>query len=506
MKNKILRNMLLTVVVSSVASVPTFAQNINMPTAAQDIKIIPINYVFKHWAEIYLDKLSVNYSLEEVFKNKNLNDCITADDFKRAIKLTIDKDYEIEHDTVTREAIVYELTKIWAEKTGRNLDNIPIIKMLIYSDTGEINTKYLNGVYVAYMYDIAKGKGEGIFEPKTNVTYGELAALISNTINAIEKDEAPNPQPIVKGKYETRAKYEIKDDKVVFDFELMSHYAETQELMIGSGQQFEIIITNEDGEEVYRFSDGKFFTLALLYKTLNPGESLKWQDEWNMTNKDGEKLTSGNYKAEIKILVITEEEEKIEEEQLTTVVEFSLSDYELTEEGIIKPEVAKKAIGKTAENLMNAIKNKDTKTIIDYVHPIKGIRFTPYTTVSLDKDLNISKDDMTNFFEDKNLYTWGNYDGSGEEIKLTPSQYYEKFIYSEDFINKAKIGFNSVLSSGNMIENQFDVYENAIVVEYYIPEINPGYGGLDWQSLRLVFEEYEGSWKLVGIIHNQWTI
>jgi hypothetical protein len=36
--------------------------------------------------------------------------------------------------------------------------------------------------------------------------------------------------------------------------------------------------------------------------------------------------------------------------------------------------------------------------------------------------------------------------------------------------------------------------------------INPKNEGLGWQSLRLVFEEFEGNWKLVGIIHNQWTI
>ncbi|MGB4440375.1 MAG: hypothetical protein WBJ13_14380, partial [Sedimentibacter sp.] len=63
-----------------------------------------------------------------------------------------------------------------------------------------------------------------------------------------------------------------------------------------------------------------------------------------------------------------------------------------------------------------------------------------------------------------------------------------------------------VLSSGNMAENQYEVYENAIVVEYYFPGFNPDFGGADWKSLRLVFEEYEGAWKLVGIIHNQWTI
>ena len=502
MKNKLLKNIILTVAISSLVAIPVFAQNIKL-ISAQDI--IPISHVFKHWAESYAEKLSVNYDLEDIFKDKDLDDHISAEDFKNAVNLTIDKDYA-DTPQVTRELIVNELAKIWAEKTGSNLENIPIVMMLVYSDTDDIDAEYQHGVYVAYWSDIAKGRviDEGrIFDPKTDVTYGELAVLINNTINAIEKENTV--QPIAEGRYETKGSYEIKDDKVIFDFQLMSHYTEAQELMFGSGQQFELIITNEDGDEVYRFSDGKFFTMALVYKTLNPGDSFKWQDEWDMTNKDGEKVNSGNYKAEIKILVISEDDGKINDEELTTLLEFSLNN-DVREEGIIKPENAKKIIEETANELISALKNKDAKIITDFVHPEKGVRFTPYTRVSAENDLIVCKEDILSFFEDENLYVWGYYDGSGEEIKLTPDQYYEKFVYSEDFINAKEVGYNEVLTSGNMIENQFEVYKNSIIVEYHIPEIDPQFQGLDWQSLRLVFEEFEGNWKLVGIIHNQWTI
>ena len=98
-------------------------------------------------------------------------------------------------------------------------------------------------------------------------------------------------------------------------------------LNFSSGQQFEVTITDEDGNEVYRYSDGKFFTLALVTRTINPGESLKWQDEWDMTNKDGEKVGSGTYKAVITILAIPEsDEDKLDESQFTTTIEFSLQD------------------------------------------------------------------------------------------------------------------------------------------------------------------------------------
>lgn len=188
------------------------------------------------------------------------------------------------------------------------------------------------------------------------------------------------------------------------------------------------------------------------------------------------------------------------------IIDYGDDTYELTEEGIIKPEVAEKLIKETSERLINAIKDKDVETISNLIHPVKGVRFTPYTCVSLENDVVYNKDEIKNFFEDKEVYVWGHYDGTGDEIKLTPSEYYDKFIYSEDFVNAEKVGYNEVLSSGNMLENQFEVYDNPIIVEYYFSGFNPEYGGIDWRSLRLVFEQYEGSWKLVGVINNQWTI
>jgi len=181
------------------------------------------------------------------------------------------------------------------------------------------------------------------------------------------------------------------------------------------------------------------------------------------------------------------------------------AEYELNEEGIIKPESAKRIIEEACSDVINAIGSKDFETVSGYAHPVKGVRFTPYTTVSED-DVVLNKKQLKDFFNIEDEYTWGAYDGSGDVILLTPGGYYDKFIYTKDFINAEEVGYNEVLSSGNMAENQFEFYENPIVVEYYIKGTNSEFGGIDWESIRIVFEEYEGSWKLVGIIHCQWTI
>lgn len=278
-----------------------------------------------HWAQKFVDELALEYDTDSVFNGIDLNAYITIEDFQKTIRLVIDEEYEGAPDSLLREAVVHEFTRLWAEKTGNNLDEIVTIQMIIYTDTDKIDPKYNHSITIAYMKDIARGRGQGIFDPKTKTTYGELATLAYFTDKAIKAEaEAENPS-IAKGRFETRASCEIVDDKVVFDIELFSHHTEPRELTFSSGQQFELVITDESGNEVYRYSDGKFFTLALINKTLNPGEILSWKDEWDMTDKDGIKLTSGNYKATINILVYDAEGEKYDDSELTTTVEFSLN-------------------------------------------------------------------------------------------------------------------------------------------------------------------------------------
>lgn len=297
----------------------TIAAFLAIPGVAATNDIIPINYE-AHWAQSVVIELSENSEFRDLLNNKNLNSVINLEDFQKAVKILIDEKYEGNADSTTREAVTAELVNIWSQKTGINLNEVPILKMIFYSDFSEIDSKYAQGINVAYMKNIAKGRGEGIFAPKANVTYGELAAFIKKTNQAINGEKG-----IAAGKFETRADYSIKDGKITFDFELFSHYTQRQDLIFGSGQQFEVTVEDEKGNEVYRFSDGKAFTLALVMKSIEPGESLVWQDVWDMIDKEGNKAAEGNYKATIKILVIHEEGEKpIPEEQLTKVIDFTI--------------------------------------------------------------------------------------------------------------------------------------------------------------------------------------
>jgi len=172
----------------------------------------------------------------------------------------------------------------------------------------------------------------------------------------------------------------------------------------------------------------------------------------------------------------------------------------------IPPAEAEKFIADQAKEVISAIKSKDMSKLSTFIHLEKGVRFSPYSHINLDSDPVFTAIQIKNIFKDPTKDTWGIYDGSGLPIELTFEDYYKKFIYDQDFANAKEIAYNQIIGRGNMINNNFEVYPESIIVEYHFSGFDPQYEGMDWESLRLVFEEKDNFWYLVGIIHDQWTI
>lgn len=159
-----------------------------------------------------------------------------------------------------------------------------------------------------------------------------------------------------------------------------------------------------------------------------------------------------------------------------------------------------------ATNVVTALSNDDMTTLATYVHPTSGVRFSPYGYVDTATHLNFSASAIPTLMSDTTLYTWGSFDGSGDPINFKFSDYYDAFVYDEDYLNPHLIGVNNFIGTGNTINNVTTVYPGASFVEFHFTGFDPQYGGIDWSSLILVFENVAGDWKLVGIIHSQWTI
>lgn len=160
----------------------------------------------------------------------------------------------------------------------------------------------------------------------------------------------------------------------------------------------------------------------------------------------------------------------------------------------------------TSLEVMELVKDKNMTDLSNYVHPTKGIRFTPYFYVDIQNDQVFTSQQVSNLDQDTTVYNWGTFDGIGDPIDLEFNDYYDRFIYDKDYIDPHLIGNNTAIGTGNTTDNVVTAYPDGEFVEFHFTGFDPQYSGIDWRSLRLVFEQHSGSWYLVGIIHGEWTI
>lgn len=158
-----------------------------------------------------------------------------------------------------------------------------------------------------------------------------------------------------------------------------------------------------------------------------------------------------------------------------------------------------------ASAVITALKNKDIKALNAYVHPESGLRFSPYAYIDSDSAVHFGPGKLPELNDDT-VYTWGSYDGSGEPIKLTFGQYYDRFVYDHDYANPQETGWDTILGSGNTTPNMKEIYPDSYVVDYHFKGFDEKNEGMDWASLILVLQEHDGGWYVSAIAHSGWTI
>jgi hypothetical protein len=234
-----------------------------------------------------------------------------------------------------------------------------------------------------------------------------------------------------------------------------------------------------------------FFAIAVLIMVLI------------VTGCTAENTSEGNNSDEIASLQAELETERAANEALQNEI-AALEDQ--VQELESQQQSAPASLLATAVAVVELIDDADFDAVADYVHPVDGVRFSPYGYVDTDNHLVFSDNDLAGIMQSSQQYTWGAFDGTGDPIDKTFAEYYDRFIYDQEFANPELIGNNTIIGTGNTLINLDDVYPDASFVEFHFSGFDPQYDGMDWRSLRLVFEEDDGDWYLVAIVHDEWTI
>lgn len=152
------------------------------------------------------------------------------------------------------------------------------------------------------------------------------------------------------------------------------------------------------------------------------------------------------------------------------------------------------------------LESQDYDSLSPFIHPEKGVRLTPYSTVDFDLDRVLTGEQLKNEMKDTTVYNWGIQDGSGFPLNLTTADYFAQFVVPMKYTMAPYVALDTILISGNSLENITEAYPEGRFVDFSFRGIDPELGGMDWSSLKLVFEPVGDTFYLVGIVRGQWTI
>lgn len=157
----------------------------------------------------------------------------------------------------------------------------------------------------------------------------------------------------------------------------------------------------------------------------------------------------------------------------------------------------------TATEVLEAIHSQNFSLLSSFADPNEGVTFTPFSTVDRSANVTLSAKDLSSAASNSDDYIWGVTVGGNEPVRLTISEFFSECLWDADFNSSSTIGVDTVLYSGNAVENVADAYPDCRFVDFYLP--GQGADNENWFSLKLVFSRHHGEWYLIGVVHSEWT-
>ena len=198
------------------------------------------------------------------------------------------------------------------------------------------------------------------------------------------------------------------------------------------------------------------------------------------------------------------------------------ADYAVPDEGVAR---------EAAMEVISGLNARDMAAVAKWAHPIRGVRFSPSVFVNPETDQVWSAAELPAWFLDRTSRVWGSaeswrdYEKRGSSspnyslIRLTPTEYFERYIFDRDYSQGAKIHITDNRNSrpaqpdeGDIPEsygnNVAGLYPTATQVVFYFQR-TPEQAAQDDKSrrpdrdvLRLVFVGWGASVRLLAIVHD----
>lgn len=170
-----------------------------------------------------------------------------------------------------------------------------------------------------------------------------------------------------------------------------------------------------------------------------------------------------------------------------------------------KPADKNRLLTEISIKVLQSLKDSNYQRFVTFFHPKQPVRFSPHGYIDTGNVRSFTASSFLDSLHNGNNMYWGDASGSGNPIQKTIPEYFRRYVYDVDFINAPQRDINHFLGFSTSINNLQKQFPGTDFIEYHFPGFDKKYEGLDWRSLRLVFDLYKGNYFLVGIVHDEWS-
>ena len=243
-----------------------------------------------------------------------------------------------------------------------------------------------------------------------------------------------------------------------------------------------------------------------LFAVINPSNSI-----FEFKNGNGQPSNEGTN-------VVNDEHDNIKEkeEEIREQLNKELQQIENEKKQVIESNGLRTKLLKDTEIIYRALEQLDYETIASMVHPQLDVTFAlyadygnPAATGSINGGPYISFSREQLLENNDQIYMFGTHYAAGPEInyEMSLNEYiYDVLIYHYDkLLPIREISYNEQLyPRGGIINTIHQYYPEAKYVEYYRYESEESinYDPISTQSLRFVYQDYEGEWYLTAIVRD----
>ncbi len=168
--------------------------------------------------------------------------------------------------TLTREEMVHYIMNAYKYKMGDRYALINI-KPPFFNDDSAVTAIYSGEVGRAAHYKLIVGAGKNLFQPKSNSTRAEAAVVISKLVKLVENQNTG---------VEIKPSISVKDTSIEMKLSIVNNSKNSVTFNHSSGQKFDFVLLGADKSELYRWSDGKAFTMMMTSSKIEAGKSIEY--------------------------------------------------------------------------------------------------------------------------------------------------------------------------------------------------------------------------------------